>query len=296
MTIKKHIRKKLFQLLFGNEIEIGDDTVKIDGSSVTLPGLTSNPTLATGKIWFRSDTGTILYTPDGTNTKNIAPADWNTLANKPSTFPPSTHGQTHEPGGTDEVKHIPSHKVVKPQTWATEISDTTEYTVSALNWTLMTTKTVSGNKIRRISLQLKSVSGSACLKVTFYDGSTEYTIKDYFETLSTTYVTFTTDPFYSASGTIKFYGYSSTGDPIYLTNITITYATSYVEYTRVSSTNMIAVITPANQCYITIRSSTATFSLLSIIGSSIYTSAMTNEVVDIVNFSDIVVIPTMVVT
>jgi len=104
MTVKKYIRKKLFQLLFGNEIEIGDNTVKIDGNSITLPGLTANPTLATGKIWFRSDTGTILYTPDGTNTKNIAPADWNTLANKPSTFPPSTHKQTHEKDGTDQVQ------------------------------------------------------------------------------------------------------------------------------------------------------------------------------------------------
>jgi hypothetical protein len=103
MTIKKHIRKKLFQLLFGNEIEIGDDTVKIDGNSVTLPGLTSNPTLEAGKIWFRSDTGTIHYTPDGTNTMNITPADWNTIVNKPSTYPPSTHGNTHGYNGSDAI-------------------------------------------------------------------------------------------------------------------------------------------------------------------------------------------------
>jgi hypothetical protein len=71
MNIKKHFRKKLFQLLFGNEIEIGENTVKIDGSSIKLPGLTANPTLEAGKIWFRSDTGKVLYTPDGTTVKSV---------------------------------------------------------------------------------------------------------------------------------------------------------------------------------------------------------------------------------
>jgi len=71
MKLKKYFRKKLFQLLFGNEIEIGDNTVKIDGSSITLPGLTANPTLEQGKIWFRSDTGKVLYTPDGTTIKSV---------------------------------------------------------------------------------------------------------------------------------------------------------------------------------------------------------------------------------
>jgi hypothetical protein len=110
MNLKKYIRKKLFQLLFGNEIEIGENTVKIDGSSITLPGLTANPTLAAGKMWFRSDTGTILYTPDGTNTRNIAPADWNTMVNKPSTFPPSSH--THDAAeiatGRLSISRLPS--------------------------------------------------------------------------------------------------------------------------------------------------------------------------------------------
>jgi len=73
------------------EIRVGGNTIRIDGSSITLQPLTSNPTLASGKIWFRSDIPAILYTPDGSSVRYVAPSNWDEIMNKPSSFPPSSH-------------------------------------------------------------------------------------------------------------------------------------------------------------------------------------------------------------
>lgn len=73
------------------EIKVGNNTIRIDGNSITLQPLTSNPSLTTGKLWFRSDIPAILYTPDGSSVKYIHPALWDDILNKPSTYPPSSH-------------------------------------------------------------------------------------------------------------------------------------------------------------------------------------------------------------
>jgi hypothetical protein len=55
------------------KLKIGDKTVTIDANSVTLPGLTADPTLAAGKMWFRSDLSRVRYSPDGTSVISIDP-------------------------------------------------------------------------------------------------------------------------------------------------------------------------------------------------------------------------------
>jgi hypothetical protein len=90
-------------------LQIGGTTV-IDSSrnllnvvTETLVGQTANPTLAAGRIWFRSDLRQILWSPDGTAVKQVFPADWGDITNKPPTFPPSAHASTHKPGGSDAM-------------------------------------------------------------------------------------------------------------------------------------------------------------------------------------------------
>jgi hypothetical protein len=57
----------------------------------TLSGQTADPSLAAGKIWFRSDLKQIRWSPDGSTVKQVYPADWGDITSKPSTFPPSAH-------------------------------------------------------------------------------------------------------------------------------------------------------------------------------------------------------------
>jgi hypothetical protein len=47
-----------------------------------------------------------LYVHDGTSWVLRATKDWNSLINKPSTFPPSAHASTHEYGGSDLVRNL----------------------------------------------------------------------------------------------------------------------------------------------------------------------------------------------
>jgi len=57
----------------------GADEVKslaaISTDEVTLASLTADPTLVAGKMWFRSDLGRILQSPDGVITKRLAHTD-----------------------------------------------------------------------------------------------------------------------------------------------------------------------------------------------------------------------------
>lgn len=53
-----------------NTLKIGDKTVVITGSYIDLPGLTSDPSLISGRMWYRSDLGKMRYY-DGTNVKNF---------------------------------------------------------------------------------------------------------------------------------------------------------------------------------------------------------------------------------
>jgi hypothetical protein len=65
-------------------------------SSLQVDGMTADPSLAAGKIWFRSDLKQIRWSPDGSTVKQVYPADWGDITNKPATYPPSPH--THSRG------------------------------------------------------------------------------------------------------------------------------------------------------------------------------------------------------
>jgi len=161
------------------EIKVGGNTVRIDGNSITLQPLTSNPTLAQGKIWFRSDIPALLYTPDGTNVKYVQPADWNDIANKPSTFPPSSH--THV---TSDISGYFIHIAGDD----TEITYTgTSYPTSDQKYFLMSL--VAGvfplNKLA-VSVEGKATSGYTLTVGVYVDGTlkaeaswteTSYTVK-----------------------------------------------------------------------------------------------------------------------
>jgi len=70
--LRRRIARWLLEGL--EELEVGGSTVKIDASSVTLASLTSDPTLAAGKLWFRSDLGQLRFSPDGSSAKQVYPA------------------------------------------------------------------------------------------------------------------------------------------------------------------------------------------------------------------------------
>jgi hypothetical protein len=65
-------------------------------ASLTFASRTDDPTLVAGRLWFRSDLRQLRWSPDGTAVKQVYPADWGDITNKPSTFPPSPH--THPRG------------------------------------------------------------------------------------------------------------------------------------------------------------------------------------------------------
>jgi len=92
--IGKYIRRKILEWLLKDGIpylRVGENTVDITGIDITLPSLTSDPSLAKGKIWFRGDLGQLRISPDGSNVKQVYPAYWNDIQGKPSTYPPSSH-------------------------------------------------------------------------------------------------------------------------------------------------------------------------------------------------------------
>jgi len=70
------------------------NTIVIDGKKIKLSPETSDPTLDTGILWFRSDTGELKFSPDGSIVKTVHPAAWSDITDKPSTYPPEPH--THD--------------------------------------------------------------------------------------------------------------------------------------------------------------------------------------------------------
>ena len=58
-----------------HKLVVGDDPVLINGNSITLPSLTSNPTLSAGKIWFRGDLKNIVFSPDGSKAISLGGMD-----------------------------------------------------------------------------------------------------------------------------------------------------------------------------------------------------------------------------
>ena len=82
----KWLKRRLLRWLFDPDVlgevdlrlprlRIGNKTVDIDGKAIALPSLTSDPELASGKIWFRGDINKLRFSPDGTKTVNILKED-----------------------------------------------------------------------------------------------------------------------------------------------------------------------------------------------------------------------------
>lgn len=55
-------------------LKIGEDTVVVDEDHVELSPLTSDPSLAEGRLWFRSDEDEKRWSPDGTNVEALSTA------------------------------------------------------------------------------------------------------------------------------------------------------------------------------------------------------------------------------
>jgi len=52
-------------------IRVGSGTTIVTGSCIDFPGLTSDPTLAAGRVWFRSDLKKFRFSPDGSTVKEF---------------------------------------------------------------------------------------------------------------------------------------------------------------------------------------------------------------------------------
>lgn len=55
-------------------LKVGASTVKINPDSIDLAQLTADPSLAAGRVWFRSDEGKLYYSPDGSTVKEVGAA------------------------------------------------------------------------------------------------------------------------------------------------------------------------------------------------------------------------------
>jgi len=80
-------------------------TIVIDGKKIKLSPESSDPELEQGMLWFRSDTGEIKFSPDGSETKIVHPTAWGDITGKPSTYPPEAH--THERGDITDLFNSP---------------------------------------------------------------------------------------------------------------------------------------------------------------------------------------------
>lgn len=61
--------------------------------ALSLAPLTSDPSLASGKIWFRSDLGLLSYSPDGATVRRVPYG----------TIDVDSHADRHRPGGADQL-------------------------------------------------------------------------------------------------------------------------------------------------------------------------------------------------
>jgi len=96
-SLEKRVRRKLLEWLLKDglpEVKVGKNTVAIDGESITLASLATDPTLAEGKLFFRGDLDELRFSPDGSTVKVVHPATWDDITNKPSAFPPEAHTHT----------------------------------------------------------------------------------------------------------------------------------------------------------------------------------------------------------
>jgi len=73
--ILKRLKKRFVKWLLSDldELRIGKNTVTVTGDYIDFSPLTADPTLSAGRVWFRSDLGRLIYSPDGTSTIQLHP-------------------------------------------------------------------------------------------------------------------------------------------------------------------------------------------------------------------------------
>ena len=160
---------------------------------------------------------------------------------------PAPHSISHEPGGTDEIRQILNCRIYKPSVQVTEASDTTEYSTFSTTYVLVKTFTITDRKVRRVRFDARvGAEASWYVKITFYDGTTEYLVQELSGT-NTTYATFYTRFFSCPTGTIRVYLRTTVETSAALIkNIYVYTYPSYYTLTRSTNENIITMIGKAN--------------------------------------------------
>jgi len=65
------VRNVTIEKLRVRKLKIGNNTVVIAPDYIDLPGLSADPTLSAGRIWFRSDLSKLRWSPDGSTVSDI---------------------------------------------------------------------------------------------------------------------------------------------------------------------------------------------------------------------------------
>jgi len=53
------------------KLKVGEKTITVTGSFIDFAALTADPTLAAGRMFFRSDLGKLRYSPDGVKVVDV---------------------------------------------------------------------------------------------------------------------------------------------------------------------------------------------------------------------------------
>jgi len=76
----KKLKERFVRWLFNNvtideltiiDLEVGNNTIIIGPDYIEFSGLTADPALAPGRIWFRSDLNKLRWSPDGSTVKDL---------------------------------------------------------------------------------------------------------------------------------------------------------------------------------------------------------------------------------
>jgi hypothetical protein len=173
---------------------------------------------------------------------------------------------------------------IKPLTFSTEAQDTTVFSTTSESYVLAKTINVNGDKIRYISFVFNTdvFNDVFNIKITYYDGTNEYTLFTASYSQNSGYVTKTFQYFFSRSGAIRFYisitPYYS-GDSAYLRTVTIYASTDYTSFTRSSSSNIVALIGVSNYYHYVLINSTDTCGVSTQVNTSITTVVMSKDII-----------------
>jgi hypothetical protein len=171
-----------------------------------------------------------------------------------------------------------------PPTFSLEAQDTTEYSTTSTSFVLAKTINITGGKLRYITTECKTADylDTFYLKLTYYDGTTEYTIVNTSFKPGTSYTTYTWTYFFSKSGVIRVYICISpyySGDSAYIRTVCVYESTDYTSFTRTSSSNIVSLIGYANYYYYILIDSTDNFGLSTQVTTSITTLSMSKEII-----------------